>query len=76
MVELCQRLLGGKGMPDEWQTSVLVPIFKGKGDVGSCNTYTEVKLLEHAMKIAERMLERRIRELVNIDLMQFGLYLE
>ena len=24
MVELCQRLLDGKGMPDEWQTSVLV----------------------------------------------------
>ena len=30
MVELCQHVLDGKGMPDEWQTSVLVPIFKGK----------------------------------------------
>ena len=28
MMELCQRELDGKGMPDEWQTSVLVPIFK------------------------------------------------
>ena len=27
MVELCQRVLDGKGMLDEWQTSVLVPIF-------------------------------------------------
>ena len=26
MVELCQRVLDGKGMPDEWQTNVLVPI--------------------------------------------------
>ena len=60
MVELCQRVLDGKEMPDEWQTSVLVPIFKGKGDVRSCNTYKEVKLLEHAMKIIERVLERRI----------------
>ena len=33
MVELCQRVLDGKGMPDEWQTSVLVLIFKGNGDV-------------------------------------------
>ena len=24
MVELCQGILDGKGMPDEWQTSVLV----------------------------------------------------
>ena len=64
-------MLDEKGMPDEWQTGVLVPIFKGKGDVRSCNTYRGVKLLEHAMKIVERVLER-IRELVNIDSMQFG----
>ena len=30
IVELCQRVLDGKGMPDEWQTSVLAPIFKKK----------------------------------------------
>ena len=61
MVELRQRVLDGKGMPDESQTSVLVPIFKGKGDVRNCNTYRGVKLLERAMKIVERVLERRIR---------------
>ena len=33
MVELCQRVLDGNDMPDEWQTSVLVPIFMKKGDV-------------------------------------------
>ena len=36
MMELCQRVLDGRGMPDEWKTSVIVPIFKGKGDVMSC----------------------------------------
>ena len=69
MMKLCQHVLDGKGMPDEWQTSVLIPIFKVKGDVRSCNTYREVKQLEHAMKIVERVLERRIRELINIDSM-------
>ena len=59
-------------MPDEWQTFVLVPIFKGKGDVRNCSTYSQVKLLEYAMKNDERVLERRISELVNIDSMQFG----
>ena len=53
MVELCQCMLDGKEMADEWQTSVLVPIFKGKGDVRNCNTYRKVKLLEHTMKIVE-----------------------
>ena len=35
MMELCQRVLDGKGMPDEWKASVIVPIFKGNGDVMS-----------------------------------------
>ena len=72
MMELCQRVLDGRGMPDERKTSVIVPIFKGKGDVMSCGSYRGVKLLEHAMKIVERVLERRIRTLVNLNEMQFG----
>ena len=28
MVEICQRVLDGKGMPDKWQTSELLLIFK------------------------------------------------
>ena len=72
MMELCQRVLDGRGMPDEWKTSVIVPIFKGKGDVMSCGSYRGVKLLEHAMKIVERVLERRIQTLVNLNEMQFG----
>ena len=72
MTKLCQRVLDGKGMSEEWKTSVVVPIFKGKGDVMDCGAYRGVKLLEHAMKIVERVLENRIRELVMIDEMQFG----
>ena len=78
MMELFQHelLIDDKGMLDKWQTSVLVPIFKVKGDVRNCNTYRGVKLLEPAIKIVERVLERRIRKLVNIDSMQFGFILE
>ena len=53
--------------PDEWKTSVIVPIFIGKGDAMSCGSYRRVKLLEHAMKIVERVLKRRIRTLVNLN---------
>ena len=72
MKKLCQRVLDGKGMPEEWKTSVVVPIFKGKGDAMDCGAYRGVKLLEHATKIVERVLENNIRELVKIDEMQFG----
>ena len=59
-------------MNDEWKTSVIVPIFKRKSDVMSCGSYRGVKLLQHAMKIVERVLEKRIRTLVNLNEMQFG----
>ena len=72
MMELCQRVLDAKGMPDEWKTCVIVSIFIGKDDVMSCGSYREVKLLEHAMKIVKMVLEKRIRTLVNLNEMQFG----
>ena len=56
MMKLCQRLLDGKEMPKDWKTSVIVPIYKGKAYVMNCSTY-RVKLLEHGMKIVERVLE-------------------
>ena len=72
MMKLCQRALDGRGMPDEWKTNVIVPIFKGKGDVISCGSYRGVKLLEHAIKIVEKVLERRILTLISLNEMQFG----
>ena len=60
MMELCQRVLYGRGMPDEWKTSVIVPIVKGRSGVMSCGSYREMKLLKHAMKIVEKVLERQI----------------
>ena len=39
--------------------SVLVPLYKGKGDVRDCGAYNRgVKLLEHGMKVVERVVEK------------------
>ena len=37
-----------------------------------CASYRGVKLLEHGMKVVERLLEKRLRRLVKVDQMQFG----
>ena len=58
--------------PESWQMSELVPIYKGKGDVLEYSSSQGIKLLEHGMKVAERVLERRLRQAVEIDKMQFG----
>ena len=70
--KVCQRILDGEDWPEEWKTSVVVPIFIENGDVMDCEAYLEVMLLEHAMKTVERVLENRIRVLVARDDMQFG----
>ena len=50
---------------------MIVPIFKGKDDMISCGSCRVVKLLEHAMKTVERVPERRIQTLINLNEMQF-----
>jgi len=52
--------------------SVVLPIYKGKGDPMECGSYRGIRLLEHAMKVVERIFEYRIRQQIEIDDMQFG----
>ena len=54
------------GIPDTWKNSKLIPIFKNKGDILECNNYRGIKLMSHFMKLWERVIEARLREIVNI----------
>ena len=72
MVELCQGVLDGTGMLDDWVPSVVVPIFKGKGDAMNCMAYRGVKLLVRACSEDSRKGERRLLRMVKVDEMQFG----
>ena len=70
--KLCNRILNGEKMPKEWRESILVPIFKNKGDAQNCSNYRGIKLICHGMKIWERIVEARLRGLVRISDEQFG----
>ena len=50
---------------EEWVLSSLVPIFNP-------NLYRGIKLLEHAFKLYEKILDGHLREVVDIDKMQYG----
>ena len=69
---ICNRIVKEEAIPESWQMSELVPIYKGKGDVLECSSSRGIKLLEHGMKVAERVLERKLRQAVEIDKMRFG----
>ncbi|KAK6761268.1 hypothetical protein RB195_022361 [Necator americanus] len=58
--------------PDVWQTSVTVPVWKGKGNIADCTSYRPIRLLCHTMKVFERILEARLRKIVSVSLNQCG----
>ena len=59
-------------IPAPWRRSILVPIFKNKGDVQSCTNYHEIKLMSHTMKLWERVIEHRLRRMTNVAKNQSG----
>ncbi|KAK3529466.1 hypothetical protein QTP70_031161 [Hemibagrus guttatus] len=72
LTSLFNRVLESERMPEEWRRSVLVPIFKNKGDVQSCSNYRGIKLMSHTMKVWERVVEARLRKVVEICEQQYG----
>ncbi|VDO98113.1 unnamed protein product [Heligmosomoides polygyrus] len=50
-------------MPDDWRNSTIVPTFKQKGDAFECSNYRGFKLISHTMKIYERLVDSRLREM-------------
>ena len=72
LTRLFNRLLMGEQMPEEWRRSVLIPIYKNKGDAQCCGNYRGIKLMSHTMKVWERIIETRLRESVEIRKQQYG----
>ncbi|KAK3568551.1 hypothetical protein QTP86_008749 [Hemibagrus guttatus] len=72
LTSLFNRVLECEKMPEEWRRSVLVPIFKNKGDVQSCSNYRGIKLMSHTMKLWERVVEARLRKVVKVCEQQYG----
>ncbi|EYC21322.1 hypothetical protein Y032_0019g3752 [Ancylostoma ceylanicum] len=59
-------------IPTAWRDSIIVPIFKSKGDVMDCANYRGIKLIAHTMKIYERLVDMRLRDVVEIASDKFG----
>ncbi|KAI5735287.1 hypothetical protein M8J77_016627 [Diaphorina citri] len=72
LLDLMNKLWNQEVIPDDWKRSMIVPIYKGKGDVQNCGNYRGIKLMSHTMKIWERIIDARLREETEIDDEQFG----
>ena len=61
-----------ESIPEEWRKSLIVPIFKKRGDILECGNYRGIKLLGHGLKIWEKILDQRFRAMVEVDPKQFA----
>ncbi|WKY12572.1 hypothetical protein Q1695_003843 [Nippostrongylus brasiliensis] len=59
-------------MPESWRDSIIVPIFKQKGDATECSNYIGIKLISHTMQVYERLIDSRLRDMVEIAQQQLG----
>jgi hypothetical protein len=72
LTKLFNRIFRSNKMPEEWRRSILVPIYKNKGDIQSCTNYRGIKLMSHTMKLWERVIEHRLRGMTRVTMNQFG----
>jgi len=69
---ILNEFLTDERVPGDLKESEIVTIHKQKGDALERGNYRGIKLLEIALKVYERVTERRIRETVHIHSNQFG----
>ena len=70
--DLMQGIYEQEKIRTEWRDSVIIPIYKEKGDIQDCGNYRGIKLVSHAMKIWEIIIDIRLREETTIVDEQFG----
>jgi hypothetical protein len=51
LTKLFNFIFRSNKMPNEWRRSILVPIFKNKGNVQSCTNNRGIKLMSHTIKL-------------------------
>ncbi|XP_037779122.1 uncharacterized protein LOC119575543 [Penaeus monodon] len=69
---LMKEIQERKAIPEKWRESTLIPIFKEKGDIQSCKNYRGIKLMNHTLKLLEKILDSRLRQVVRIGRQQIG----
>ena len=68
LTDLCNSVIRERKIPEDWRRSILVPVYKRKGEQLECGSCRAIKVLEHGMKMFERVLESKVREQVKCGL--------
>ena len=64
---ICQEIWKTQQWPQEWKTSVFIPISK-KDNAKECSNYCVIALISHASKVMLKILQARLQKYVNHEL--------
>ena len=69
---LAELVFSSGEIPKDWEESLILNLYKGKGEALGRGNYRGLKVTDQVMKLLERVLDSSIRKMVKIDEMQFG----
>jgi hypothetical protein len=72
ITKLFNKIWQDNVIPEDWRKGTIIPVYKKKGDSLVCANYRPVKLLEHTMKVLEKIIIGRLKSLLHINEMQRG----
>ena len=64
---ICQQIWKTQQWPQDWKTSVFIPISK-KSNAKECSNYRTTALISHADKVILKILQARLQQYVNPEL--------
>ena len=60
------------GISSSCRLSAVIPLFKGKGSILDHSNYRGIKLIPHILKLLERIIDQRLRTIVELGNIQYG----
>lgn len=72
LTRIFNKILDGEEMPESFRESYLLPFYTQKGDPSECTNYRGITLTSHTLKIFERILDNRLKQIVSIHDHQCG----
>ena len=70
--DLFNAIVREGSIPAVWRKIWMISVLTVKGDALECGSFRGIKLLDQVMKVFERVMERKTKNLVSLDDMQFG----
>ena len=72
---ICQQIWKTQQWPQDWKRSIFIPIPK-KGHARECSNYRTIAFISHTSKVMLKILQARLQQYVNRELLMFKLVLE